>query len=262
MCVPGQRPGPAARPAAAAPPATAVDAVAMVQAGLAALAGVDAAGLTAAEQADCLRALERAESVQTAVRARLLAAFQAGGGCEDDGHGSAKTWLRWQTRITKGAAAGAVGWMRRLAAHPAVAAALAGGDISASWAKHVCEWSDLLPEAARGGADEILLAAAADGAELADLAELAGELRRRTARPDTDPDDGGFGGRGVDLDVTFGGAGRLGGDLTPQATAALSAVLDALGKKAGECQKVCAGGGKQERFRRPQGVAWTMGRSR
>ena len=29
-----------------------------------------------------------------------------------------------------------------------------------------------------------------------------------------------------------------------------------------ECQKVCAGGGKQERFRRPQGVAWTMGRSR
>jgi len=30
----------------------------------------------------------------------------------------------------------------------------------------------------------------------------------------------------------------------------------------GVCQKFCAGGGKQERFRRPQGVAVTMGRSR
>jgi hypothetical protein len=29
-----------------------------------------------------------------------------------------------------------------------------------------------------------------------------------------------------------------------------------------ECQKFCAGGGRQERFRRPQGVAVTMGRSR
>jgi hypothetical protein len=28
------------------------------------------------------------------------------------------------------------------------------------------------------------------------------------------------------------------------------------------CQKFCAGGGKQERFRRPQGVAATMGRSK
>ena len=30
----------------------------------------------------------------------------------------------------------------------------------------------------------------------------------------------------------------------------------------GECQKDCAGGDRQERFRRPQGVAWTVGRSR
>ncbi len=35
------------------------------------------------------------------------------------------------------------------------------------------------------------------------------------------------------LDVTFGGAGRLTGDLTPGCAAALPAVLDALGKKAG-----------------------------
>ncbi|MGD0377057.1 MAG: DUF222 domain-containing protein, partial [Streptosporangiaceae bacterium] len=211
---------------------TAAAAAAMALAGLAALAGLDAAMLTVAEQADCLRALERAESVHAAARARVLAAFHAGGGYQDDGQGSAKTWLRWQTRITRGAAAGAVGWMRRLAAHPAVAAALAAGEISCSWAKHVCGWSDLLPADCRGGADEILLAAAAGGADLADLAQLAEEMRRRTAGPDTGP-GGGFTDRGVSLDVTFGRAGKLDGDLTPQCTAALSAVLDALGKKAG-----------------------------
>jgi hypothetical protein len=35
------------------------------------------------------------------------------------------------------------------------------------------------------------------------------------------------------LGVTFGGAGRLTGDLTPGCSAALSAVLEALGKPAG-----------------------------
>ena len=225
MCLPGQPPAPPS-------PATSADAVAMTRAGLAWLAGADAASMPAAEQADCLRALEQAEAVHAAARARVLAAFYAGGGYEDDGHGSAKMWLRWQTRITKGAAATAMAWMRRLAAHPAVADALAAGDLSLSWARQVCAWSDLLPTECRADADVILLAAAAGGAELADLARLAEEIHRRTARPDADGDDG-FTGRSLSLDVTFGQAGKLNGDLTPQCTAALSAVLDALGKKAG-----------------------------
>jgi hypothetical protein len=75
--------------------------------------------------------------------------------------------LRWQTRITSGAAAGAVGWARRLA-----------------------------------------------------------------AQPDTDADDG-FADRWLRLDRTLHGAGRVEGDLTPQCTAALDAVLDAFAKKAG-----------------------------
>ncbi len=223
MCLPGQPP---------AAPVTVAAAAAMAQAGLAALASVDAAGLTAAEQADCLRALERAEAAHTAARARVLAAFQAGCGFQDDGHGSAKTWLAWQTRTTRAAAGAALAWMRRLAAHPAVAGALAAGDISGSWARQVCAWTDLLPAGCRADADAILLAAAAGGADLAGLAQLAEEMRRRTARPDADGDDG-FTGRGVRLDVTFGQAGKLEGDLTPQCTAALSAVLDALGRRAG-----------------------------
>ena len=190
------------------------------------------ASLPAAAQAECLRGLERAESLHTAARAGALAAFMSCGGCEDDGQGSARAWLRWQTRITSGAAAGAVGWARRLAAHPAVGEALAAGEISASWAREICSWTAKLPEGKQADADAILLAAAAGGAELADLAGLAEEMRRRCAQPDGDADDG-FADRWLRLDRTLHGAGRVEGDLSPQCTAALDAVLDALGKKTG-----------------------------
>ncbi len=90
----------------------------------------------------------------------------------------------------------------------------------------------MLPEECRDDADVILLAAARGGADLAGLSELFEEIRRRTARPDRDPDDG-FEDRALRLVTTLGGAGRLYGDLTPRAAAALQAVLDTLGKKHG-----------------------------
>ncbi len=226
---PAFAPAPASAPVSA--PTSAAQAVAMARAGLAWLAAADATTLTVTELAECLRGLERAQAVHTAARARVLAAFCSGGGYEDDGHGSAKTWLRWQTRVTDGAAAGAMGWMRRLGAHPAVRDALAAAQLSESWARQICVWSDLLPERYRRDADEILLGAAAGGAELADLDGLAGELRRRLAPPDRDGD--GFDDRRLRLEATFGGAGRLEGDLTPGCAAALGAVLEALGRKAG-----------------------------
>src|SRR5580704_11671995 len=246
MCLPGQPPRsaadpaapPAATAAAAAPgaagavPVSAAQAMAMAHAGLAYLASADMASLPAAAQAECLRGLERAGSLHTAARAGALAAFISSGGCEDDGQGSARAWLRWQTRITRGAAAGAVGWARRLAAHPGVGDALAAGEISASWAREICSWTARLPREKQAEADAILLAAAAGGAELADLAGLAEEMRRRCARPDTGA-DGGFADRWLRLDRTLQGAGRVEGDLTPQCTAALDAVLDAFAKKTG-----------------------------
>ncbi len=212
--------------------ASAADAVRAASAALSYLATVDAASLPAVTQAECLRGLGRVEAAHTAAHARLLAAFDAGGGYEHDGQGSARTWLRWQARITRGAAAGAMGWRRRLVAHPEVAAALAGGGLSPSWAREICRWSDLLPEGHRPAADGILLQAAAAGADLADLAGLAGEIRRRTAVPDRDGGNGPAE-RNVRLDVTFGGVGKLLGDLTPACTAAFTAVLEALGAKAG-----------------------------
>ena len=219
MCDTGQPPTPAA-------------ALALLESALDALNNADVAALPAAAQAECLRVLERAGAKHTAARASVLAAFTAQGGFEGDGQRCARSWLKWQTRVTGGAAAGAVGWVKRLAAHPAVRRALAAGAVSASWAREICAWSDLLPEASRAAADEILLAAADGGAALADLAALAQEMRRRCAAPNTDGEDG-FDDRGLDLGVTFGGAGRVTGDLTPGCTAALSAVLEALGKKAG-----------------------------
>ena len=198
-----------------------------------ALNAADVASVPAVVQAQALRALERAEAKHTAARARVLAAFTAQDGYEDDGQGSARMWLRWQTQVTKAAAVSAVGWMRRLTAHPVVAAALTEGQISASWARAVCGWSDRLPHEMREDADQILAAAAAGGAELADLAGLAQQMYERSRMGRPDDDDDGFDDRRLLLDLTYAGAGRLTGDLTPGCSAALSAVLEALGKPAG-----------------------------
>ena len=128
------------------------------------LNAADVASLPSGVQAEALRALERAQAKHTSARGRVLAAFAAQGGFEDDGHGTARTWLKWQTQVTTSAAAGAVGWARRLAAHPVIGQALAAAELSQSWARKVCEWTDRLPEAQRGDADQILAAAAGGGA--------------------------------------------------------------------------------------------------
>jgi len=213
--------------------ASAADALAAVSAGLSHLTGLDPTLLTPAEQADCLRALGRAESQTVAARSALLATFDRSRGFEDDAAGGTRSWLRWQTQVTSAAAAGAMAWMRRLAAHPVVARALAAGRVSPSWARHLCDWTDRLPEDSRADADEILLAAAGSGAALSDLAGLAEEMYRRCARPDFDDDDDGFKSRSVRLTSYFRGEGQLEGNLTPDCTAAVRAVLDALGAKAG-----------------------------
>ncbi len=213
-------------------PGSVGDALALLDRALDYLNAADVASLPVATQADALKSLEAAEAKHTAARTAVLSAFSANGGPEADGHGAARVWLRWQTRVTRGAAAGAVAWMRRLAAHPVIERALAGGQISASWARELCAWTDRLPDDVREDADRVLGQAAADGADLADLARLAEAIYQRTRGPDDgDADD--FGDRYFHLGITFSGAGRAQGDLTPGCAAALSAVLDALGKKAG-----------------------------
>jgi hypothetical protein len=232
MCQEQQPAGPGGpEPAGPGAPVSLTGALDMLDRALALLAAADPASQPTETQARVLRGLERAESRHTAARASFLAAFTAQDGHESDGQASARAWLRWQTRITRGAAAGAVGWSRRLQAHPVIAAALADGRLSASWARQVCDWTDRLPAAGHDQADQILVAAAGDGADLADLGVLAEEIYQRCAPPDRDNDQ--FDERYLALDTTLDGAGRLRGDLAPGATAALSAVLAALGKRAG-----------------------------
>ena len=206
------------------------DALAMLDRALGFLATADTAGLPTSVQAGALLALAKAEAKHTAARSRLLAAFNAQGGYEDDGHRSARSWLRWRARVTRGAAAGAIGWVRRLSAHPLIGEALAAGELSESWSRQICEWTDRLPQAQRGDADEILAGAARGGVDLSGLAGLAQEMYERS-HPDG-PDDL-FDERYLRLGITFRGAGRAEGDLTPQCAAALDAVLEKLGKKAG-----------------------------
>jgi len=95
--------------------------------------------------------------------------------------------------------------MRRLSAHPVIGEALAAGELSESWARQICEWTDRLPQAQRGDADEILAGAARGGAELSGLAGLAQEMYERS-HPD-EPDDL-FDERYLRLGITFRGAGR------------------------------------------------------
>jgi len=206
----------------------------MVRAGLGYLAAADAAQLATVTQAECLRELEQADAVATAARASILAGFAGGKGYSGDGEYSAVSWLIHRTGVTRGAAVGHSAWAKRTTTHPRVLAALAAGQIPESVGRLICVWTDKLPDQARDEADEALVAAAAGGLGLEELASLFAEMyeRARSGRPDEDPDRD-FADRGVKLAATFGGAGLLYGDLTRECAEVVGRVLDALGGKAG-----------------------------
>jgi hypothetical protein len=237
-------------PAAAAPViASADEALTLVHAALAYLATADAAAMGPAARARCLKELEQADAVATAARTSVLSVFGAGQDYTDDGDYSPFAWLVHRTHVTRGTAADHTGWIRRGAGHPAVMAALAARQVSKSYAREICRWTDKLPEGSRAAADEILLVAAASGLELADLAGLAAEMyeRSRQGLPGTGPGDSdgnGSGGadadpeaefddRSVTLATTFGGAGVIRGNLTPECAGFVQTVLDALSAPTG-----------------------------
>ena len=216
------------------PPASAVQALGMLQSAMGYLAAADATAMAAETQAQCLRVLEQVSSVGTAARTSILAAFTSGQGYSADADYSPRAWLIHQTHVTRGAAVGYTAWVRRAAAHPEIAQALAAGAIPESVARTICGWTDKLPEECREDADAILLGAAAGGADVADLAGLAGEIYARSLPEDPDKDkDEAFDDRSVTMETTFGGAGVMTGDLTPECASIVATVLDALSAPAG-----------------------------
>jgi Domain of unknown function (DUF222) len=216
-------------------PACAREALDMVRAGLGYLAAADANQLSAATQAECLRGLEQADAVATAARAAILAGFTAGQGYAGDAEYSAVSWLVHRTGITRGAAVGHAAWAGRTRTHPKVVAALAAGQVPESVGRLICLWTGRLPEKFRDESDELLLAAAAGGLGLEELASLVAQMyeRARGDLPDEDP-DAGFTDRALKLATTLGGAGVVHGDLTAECAAAVAAVLDALSAPAGK----------------------------
>ena len=210
------------------------EAAEIVRAGLGFLAAADATQLAAETQAQCLQILEQATAMSTAARTSMLAAFTSAQGYTADADYSPRAWLIHKTRITKGAAVAHTAWVRRAAAHPRVAAALAEGGISESFARTICTWTDKLPPDCRPAADAILVAAALAGMDLRGLAELTAEIYTRSLPENRDGGkDQAFEDRAVKLETTFDGAGVLHGDLTPECAAVVAAVLDALSAPVG-----------------------------
>jgi hypothetical protein len=200
-------------------------------------AAADLDGLACGE---LLVALGAVQAKLTAAHSGLLRRFDAADAHDADGYGSASAWLTAKAGMSKQGARAAVRQMRQLGQRPLLDAALAAGDITDSLAFTIAGWTRKLPPGMRAETDQILLQAAAAGASLDDLAVIAAAAievwRRQQPDPknpgpgpdDPDPDD-----RFVQLGTTFGGAGVIRGDLTPECATAIRAVLEALGKKQG-----------------------------
>ena len=192
------------------------------------------AGLDGAACGETLIALGEIQAKFTAAHTAFLRRFDAADAHDADGYGSSSSWLAAKAGMSKKGARAAVRQMRQLGGRPLLGAALAAGGITDSLASTIAGWTRKLPAPMRDETDRILLEAAAAGMSLDDLAAIAACAIEtwRGQQPDSDepdPDD-----RYLQLGTTFGGAGVVRGDLSPECNAALRAVLEALGKKAGQ----------------------------
>ena len=194
----------------------------------------EASELPAAACGEALTTLGEVRSKLSAAHALLLRRFDALDGHDADGYGSSSAWLAAMTKMTRKDAKAVVKQMRTLGERPHLADALARHDVSDSWAAEMAGWLKKLPEELRDGTEKILADAAASGASLEDLATITAHALRQWQADHPDPDDDGdFRDRQVAVGTTFGGAAVIRGDLTPECAAAVTAVLEALGKKAG-----------------------------
>jgi hypothetical protein len=209
------------------------DAVSMMNAGLDYLNGPGAMELDAAACGAVLRSLGEIEAKFTAAHAAVLARFDAADAHDSDGYGTSAAWLMAMADMTRPDARRKVQRMRLLRGHPDMAAALADADISKSQALAMAKWTEKLPAQLRAETIKILIQAAASGASMDDLRIIAAVAEQQWLAAQPGGDDDGFDDRYVQAGTTFGGAGVIRGNLTPECAAAAQAVLEALGKKAG-----------------------------
>ena len=197
-----------------------------------------AADLEAPARGEALEQLGAITSLLGAAANGLLRRFDAGYDHDADGYATSSAWLAARNHLGPKDARAAVRQMRLLSRHPHLDAATTTGALTISWAKEIAAWTGRIDhDDLRQEADKILVEAAAAGADLDDLrliAQAAYEAwRAQEPDPDDDPRGKGFGDRDLRLETTMDGAGRIRGDLTPECAAAVTAVLEALGKRRG-----------------------------
>ncbi|HEX6520884.1 MAG TPA: DUF222 domain-containing protein [Streptosporangiaceae bacterium] len=209
----------------------------VLQAAARELAAAEYADMPPATLSEVLLALECADAAGTVARGRALNAFDAKDGHEDDGQKTAGAWLVNVAGITKPEAAGHRSWAKLVVAHPLIAEAMGeklpdhSPVMSKSRARKLCTLTGKIPEPHRQDADKILVTAARVGATLRELMFLAAEILARTAPPDEDDEQ--YPDGTLSLQTTLDGAGVLSGELTPECTAAVQAVLGALSNRCG-----------------------------
>ena len=182
---------------------------------------------------ELLIALGQVQAKLTAAHAGLLRRFDAADAHDADGYGSSSSWLAAKAGMPKKAARAAVRQMRQLTERPLLGTALAAGDVTGSLAFTIADWTRKLPAEMRHQTDRIMLEAAAAGASAEDLAVIAAAAIEAWRARQPDPDEPDPADRYLQLGTTFGDAGVIRGDLTPECATAVRAVLEALGKKAG-----------------------------
>jgi hypothetical protein len=222
-------------------PGSVAEALRMTRAGLDYLTGRAATDFDAASCGPVLQSLGQIQGKLTAAHVSALSRFDAADAHCADGYNTSAAWLYAMAQMSSKDAKAAVRQMRALGRHPSLEDALGRGEISASWAGQILDWvkDKRLPAQLRSDAEavagivEILVRAAVAGATLDDLEALLAQVVAvwQAEHPDADGDR--FEDRYVHLGSTFDGAGTLRGDLTPECAAAVQAVLEALGKKAG-----------------------------
>jgi Domain of unknown function (DUF222) len=216
-------------------PGSVGEALSMMDAALDYLTGPAGDLVQPAALGEVLLAAAGIDAKHAAMRMRLVSRFDANDCHDSDGYPTTASWLAGRTKVVLAKARAEVRQARTMTgAHPGLAAAMAAGELSLSWAAGIAAWTAELPEEIRQDTEQILLQAAAAGADYGDLKIIATAATEacRGQHPDPD-DDGKFGDRYVHVDTTMDGAGRITGDLTPECAAAVQAVLEALGKKRG-----------------------------
>ena len=119
---------------------------------------------------EVLQALAAVSAKHTAARMRMVSRFDASDCHDSDGYPTTASWLAGRTKVVLARARAEVRLARAMTgAHPALAAAMAAGELSLSWATGIAGWTAPLPEEVRQDTERILLQAAAAGADYGDL---------------------------------------------------------------------------------------------